>query len=653
MRGGGGVESPSFLESTPHTAKPPTNSIYLGDNLHILLSLILGDETTKSLRGKVDLIYIDPPFDSKADYKSKITLRADSTITKAPTILEQFAYSDTWHKGTISYLQMLTPRLMLMRELLSDKGSIYIHCDWHCGHYIKVLCDEIFGRENFRNSITWRREVSRGMKQHSMFFGHNQDYILFYTRTENGIYKKQEVKQYITNLTEFKKDNFGYFSTSHKGTYTDESLIELYDKNRVFVTQNGEAIIDREKKTFKTTKGTARIKYYLNQDSNGYYKMQVIDDIWEDIRGIAMQGDERTGYATQKPEALLERIIKASSDEGSIVADFFMGSGTTCAVAHKLGRRFIGSDIGKPAVMTTRKRLLDIGAEFGLLNVGEYEKASKNIGELAQIVLSLYVSEGGELPKTLENTPKNIGYLESSRVLVYVDSPNAITSEATFRKCESLRQGFLGQEWSEVILLGWNYSLMINDVLKRYKKIKPQVIPPDLLEKLRKNKGYESLVGKVRFSSLQYLSIKPLRVRENPSDRTKALLTIELENYVLLSPNALPLDKAEDREKVIEIMNTKPLSLLEYWSVDTHYNGAVFVSQWQDFRGGREDDNGQKSLSVLEKIELEVPKLARYNVCVKSVDIFGYEAMAQESVAVEWGESSGVDSRVNKGGGNA
>ncbi len=97
----------------------------------------------------MDLIYIDPPFDSKADYKSKITLRADSTITKAPTILEQFAYSDTWHKGTISYLQMLTPRLMLMRELLSDKGSIYIHCDWHCGHYIKVLCDEIFGRENF------------------------------------------------------------------------------------------------------------------------------------------------------------------------------------------------------------------------------------------------------------------------------------------------------------------------------------------------------------------------------------------------------------------------------------------------------------------------------------------------------------------------
>ncbi len=204
-----------------------------------------------------------------------------------------------------------------------------------------------------------------------------------------------------------------------------------------------------------------------------------------------------------------------------------------------------------------------------------------------------------------------------------------------------------------MILLGWNYSLMINDVLKRYKKIKPQVIPPDLLEKLRKNKGYESLVGKVRFSSLQYLSIKPLSVRENPSDRTKALLTIELENYVLLSPNALPLDRAEDREKVIEIMNTKPLSLLEYWSVDTHYNGAVFISQWQDFRGGREDDNGQKSLSVLEKIELEVPKLARYNVCVKSVDVFGYEAMAQESVAVEWGESSGVDSRVNKGGGNA
>ena len=581
----------------------------------------------------MDLIYIDPPFDSKADYKSKITLRADSTITKVPTILEQFAYSDTWHKGTISYLQMLTPRLMLMRELLSDKGSIYIHCDWHCGHYIKVLCDEIFGRENFRNEIVWRRSNGAGHTSSSQFF-RNSDTIYYYTKGKDSIFYRQ-FKPYSSATMKMYKfddgDGRGIYRLQELRDYSAESISKMDLDNK---------IVRRGEKAY--------FKQYL-KDKEG----ATLDNVWEDIPSLQGSSDERTGYATQKPEALLERIIKASSDEGSIVADFFMGSGTTCAVAHKLGRRFIGSDIGKPAVMTTRKRLLDIGAEFGLLNVGEYEKASKNIGELAQIVLSLYVSEGGELPKTLENTPKNIGYLESSRVLVYVDSPNAITSEATFRKCESLRQGFLGQEWSEVILLGWNYSLMINDVLKRYKKIKPQVIPPDLLEKLRKNKGYESLVGKVRFSSLQYLSIKPLRVRENPSDRTKALLTIELENYVLLSPNALPLDKAEDREKVIEIMNTKPLSLLEYWSVDTHYNGAVFISQWQDFRGGREDDNGQKSLSVLEKIELEVPKLARYNVCVKSVDVFGYEAMAQESVAVEWGESSGVDSRANKGGGNA
>ncbi|STO97711.1 DNA methyltransferase [Helicobacter canis] len=576
------------------------------------------------------MIYIDPPFDSKADYKSKITLRADSTITKAPTILEQFAYSDTWHKGTISYLQMLTPRLMLMRELLSDKGSIYIHCDWHCGHYIKVLCDEIFGRENFRNEIVW---CYKRWSAPSKSFQKMHDTIFIYTKTNDYVFNKI-YKDFSSTRSNFSS---GYNTNTIKqsdGTKIKQYIVENVDIFEKNIKIGKIKIGENDKIVYKQNIGTLET------------------DNW-DIPIINPQAKERTGYATQKPEALLERIIKASSDEGSIVADFFMGSGTTCAVAHKLGRRFIGSDIGKPAVMTTRKRLLDIGAEFGLLSVGEYEKASKNIGELAQIVLSLYVSEGGELPKTLDNTPKNIGYLESSRVLVYVDSPNAITSEATFKKCESLRQGFLGQEWSEVILLGWNYSLMINDVLKRYKKIKPQVIPPDLLEKLRKNKGYESLVGKVRFSSLQYLSIKPLSVRENPSNRDTALLTIELENYVLLSPNALPLDKAEDRDKVIEIMNTKPLSLLEYWSVDTNYNGAVFISQWQDFRGGREDDNGQKSLSVLEKIELEVPKQMRYSVCVKSVDIFGYEAMAQESLAMEWGESSGVDSRANKGGGNA
>ncbi len=342
----------------------------------------------------------------------------------------------------------------------------------------------------------------------------------------------------------------------------------------VYATQKPEALLERIIKA-SSDEGSIVADFFMGSGTTCAVAHKLGRRfIGSDIGKPATASKEILGYPTQKPEALLERIIKASSDEGSIVADFFMGSGTTCAVAHKLGRRFIGSDIGKPAVMTTRKRLLDIGAEFGLLSVGEYEKASKNIGELAQIVLSLYVSEDGELPKTLENTPKNIGYLESGsvgeyekasknigelaqivlslyvsedgelpktlentpknigylesgRVLVYVDSPNAITSEATFRKCESLRQGFLGQEWSEVILLGWNYSLMINDVLKRYKKIKPQVIPPDLLEKLRKNKGYESLVGKVRFSSLQYLSIKPLRVRENPSDRTKALLTIE------------------------------------------------------------------------------------------------------------------------------
>lgn len=581
------------------------------------------------MRGKVDLIYIDPPFDSKADYKSKIALSIDSSITKAPTILEQFAYSDTWHKGTISYLQMLTPRLMLMRELLSERGSIYIHCDWHCGHYIKVLCDSIFGRENFRNEIVWRYGK---MANASKCFTRNHDTIFIYTKNDNYIFNTQKTdeSEYRNRFVRFLQDNKIYYKFVKNST---DKLIKGRIKK---VEQNLNRKIRDDDVLF---------------DFNVEFKTQ--DDVFYDISIVKGNAKENTKYATQKPEALLERIIKSSSDENSIVADFFMGSGTTCAVAHKLGRKFIGSDIGKVAVMTTRKRLLDIGAEFGLLSVGEYEKASKNIGELAQIVLSLYISESGELPKTLENTPKNIGYLESSRVLVYVDSPNAITSEATFRKCESLRQSFLGQEWGEVILLGWNYSLMINDVLKRYKKIKPQVIPPDLLEKLRKNKGYESLVGKVRFSSLQYLSLKPLSVRENPSDRSRALLTIELENYVLLSPNALPLDKAEDRDKIIEIMNSKPLSLLEYWSVDTNYNGAVFVSQWQDFRGGREDESGQKSLSVLEKIELEVPKLARYNVCVKSVDIFGYEAMAQESVAMEWGESSGVDSSVNKGGGNA
>lgn len=284
------------------------NKLFYGDCLQVIPTLIRDNVS-------VDLIYIDIPFgDNRCD--KPFGLKWDNVdmfkeLNYCISNLHNNQWSDT------SFLQMLTPRLMLMRELLSDKGSIYIHCDWHCGHYIKVLCDEIFGRENFRNEIVWCYNRWANV---SANFQRMHDTIFLYTKTTNSIFNEQRME-----LDETRKRN----------------LVEIV---------NGKKVSKRD------------------ENGNVIYRTQTdkpMPDWWE-IYPVGKTGKERTGYATQKPEALLERIIKASSDKGSIVADFFMGSGTTCAVAHKLGRRFIGSDIGKPAVMTTRKRLLDIGAEFEL-----------------------------------------------------------------------------------------------------------------------------------------------------------------------------------------------------------------------------------------------------------------------------------------------
>ncbi len=334
------------------------NLLIWGDNKLIMSSLI-----KQGWAGKINLIYIDPPFFTGADFTVRTKL-GDEEIEKEPSIIEERAYKDTWSGGIASYLKYMYERLVLMRELLSENGSIYVHLDWHVGHYVKVMMDEIFGYENFVADIVWRREVSRGRKAQAEFFGHNADYILVYTKTLNSG-KFKPITKYETYTKEeceklFNKDNDGYFTTSHRGTYSNDMIIELTKNNRIFVTRGGKVIINDNKVT--TDRGTIRIKYYLEKLNENLYGRQIyIDNIWDDIRGIAeVSPEERMGFDTQKPEALLKRIILASSNPGDIVADFFCGSGTTLAVAEKLGRRWIGSDLSKFAIQVTRKRLLDI-----------------------------------------------------------------------------------------------------------------------------------------------------------------------------------------------------------------------------------------------------------------------------------------------------
>ncbi|MFK5976340.1 MAG: site-specific DNA-methyltransferase [Sulfurovum sp.] len=282
---------------------------------------------------------------------------------------EEKMYGDIWSKE--DYLNWMYENLMAIKEVMSDTASIYVHLDWHIGHYVKILMDEVFGEENFRNEIVWRREVSRGMKTHSEYYSKNADYIFIYTKNSEAIWNGSKIKKLYSKEeaeANFDKDKNGFFSTSHIGTYTNKSLIQFHKENRLHTTKNG--VITIEDGILKTSSGTIRLKYYLEKENGYYFKMSSIDNIWEDIRGIAMVGaNERVDYATQKPEALLERLTLASSNKDMIVADFFGGSGVTAKVANNLGRKFIHCDIGINSIQTVRDRLVEAKANFKILEV--------------------------------------------------------------------------------------------------------------------------------------------------------------------------------------------------------------------------------------------------------------------------------------------
>ncbi len=297
------------------------NKIFWGDNLQVMSHML------REYRGKIDLIYIDPPFDSKADYKKTISLKGRK-ICNDNNSFEEKQYGDIWTND--EYLQFMYERLILLKELLSDKGSFYIHCDWHKAHHLRMLCDEVFGTSNFVNEIIWSYKTAAGGKNE---FNKQHDNIFLYTKSENRVFNEQKEKSY----------------TKAKG-----------------------------RKAGIVNYGAADTEFF--EDEDGVYRWSSMRDVW-DIPYINSQAIERLQYPTQKPEALIERIISASSNPGDIVFDCFMGSGTTQAVAMKLGRKFIGADINLGAIQTTTKRLINIAKElendkytgFEVYNVNNYD----------------------------------------------------------------------------------------------------------------------------------------------------------------------------------------------------------------------------------------------------------------------------------------
>lgn len=584
------------------------NRLIYGDNLLAMQALLAGDAQTglPSLRGKVDLIYIDPPYDSKADYRTKISLPG-TDIQQKPTVIEQFAYADTWEEGTISYLKMLYPRLLLMRELLSDKGSIYVHVDWHAGDYVKILLDDIFGKSNLKNEIIWAYRIQGVGKK---LWARKHDNIFFYTKTDNYTFYPE-------------KEDVIYEKPFIDTVKVDPDLSQLTEKQKAEILNSIRNNIPLKDK-------------YKSLLFNKYYSNVYVRDVWDcdSTKPIISGSSEYLDYKTQKPEGLLERVIKASSNEGDLVCDFFGGSGTTAAVAERLGRRWITTDIGKPASLIMRKRFIDQEVKpFLYQSIGDYQKEAfrnnkryKHVGDLSQVVLGLY----GALPFTPEQTnDRNFGYIKGTRTLVMVDSPNRLTTAATIRRAVEAKASLLGGDWEKVVVLGWNFAFDISAAIQKYEgsNVEVLVIPPDLLDKLAK-KGYKKLIDdrSVRFSSLQYLVAKPLSVTQAGENDE---LDVELENYVLLSPDNIPLDD-KDKEKLQQVLERDPLSLIEYWSIDPDYDGMTFRSTWQDYRENIDNDNDP--LHCVYKTRLRVPHKEHRQVCIKAVDVFGFESQVIEEV---------------------
>ena len=311
------------------------NKIYWGDNLQVMSYLL------KEFRGKVNLVYIDPPFDSKADYKKKIELKGQK-ISGDRTSFEEKQYTDLWNND--EYLQFMFERLILLRELLAEDGSIWLHCDWRKSHHLRLIMDEVFGSENFKAHVIWRTMTSSGYKGKSSL-GRSHADLLYYSKGHNFTYNP-----ITTGVSDKMKGRYVHqdpdgrrFKDSYLGDVTPDTVEELRKNNLLYVTSNG----------------GYRIKHYLDEATG-----TLVDDIWTDIDVENSQSKIQTGYPTQKPQALLERIINLTSNEGDLVLDCFMGSGTTQSAAMKNGRRFIGADINLGSVQVTTKRLLGIQKEL-------------------------------------------------------------------------------------------------------------------------------------------------------------------------------------------------------------------------------------------------------------------------------------------------
>jgi hypothetical protein len=601
------------------------NKLIWGDNLLVMGSLL------ERFAGKIDLIYIDPPFATGADFSFTTPIgEGGEDVFKEQSVIEEKAYRDTWGAGIDSYLGMVRDRLALMRDLLSDRGSLYLHTDHRVSAHVKLLCDEVFGPEAFRNLVTWRRQIPRGMKVHARFMPYSADFLLLYAKSDAAIWNDAKKTRLITideARSKYMEDEKGFFRTSDPGTYSDESLIRLYREGRLHVTKGGKIQIKDGK--VSTTHGSIGVKYYRERRGDKVVEETVIDNIWDDVPGMGVVSSEYLGYPTQKPEGLLRRIIEASSDVDSLIADFFCGSGTTLAVAEKLGRRWIGCDLGRWAIHVTRKRLLEIPdcKPFEILNLGKYERqywqgvtfGDKNyktateraLYEYLAFILKLYgaqpVAGMAHLHGKKGKAMVHIGAVDAP---VTIDEVSQAVDE-----CIKLKQAelhVLGWEW-EMGLAGPNNdvrkgSLMHEIAKQKGVKLLLLQIPREVMEEQAAAKG------DVRFFELAYLEAEIKQPK-------KLTAQVTLKDFVIPNTDLIPEDV---RSKV-----KKWSDYIDYWAVDWDFQNDTFMQCWVAYRTRKE----RKLPLSSDPHTYEKP--GKYRILVKVIDIFGNDTSQAFDVEVQ------------------
>jgi len=601
------------------------NRLIWGDKKYVLPSLL--DE----FAGKVNLIYIDPPFLTGGDFSYTATIPDDpdsedeqgTTFTKEPSVIEQKAYRDTWGKGLDGYLNWFYATIALLREMLTEDGSMYVHLDYHVAHYAKVLSDELFGRDNFHNEIVWKRTSARS---DAATYNHLHDVILFYSKSDQIVWHPQftehseayEESKYVhtdadgrryrlDNITSPNpRPNMTYEWRGHsppeKGwRFSKAKMQELHDRGRIWYPD------DKAKRP--------QLKRYLDESLG-----RPLDSVWVDVFPVNSQAEERVEYRTQKPEALLERIAKASSNEGDLVLDCFCGSGTTAAVAERLNRRWIACDLGRFAIHTTRKRLLGIPGvkPFVVQNLGKYERQAWQVAEFGEsaeaatqayrrFVLELYHAQHVAgyvwLHGTKAGRMVHVGGVDAP--VTRADVTGMVTE---FRK--AVGTGKDAPQRSGVDVLGWDFAFELNETARQEAELaginlRLIRIPREVLEK----KAVEQ--GDIKFFELAALSVK--------LKQKARTVTLELTDFII------PLDDVpDDIQKAV----THWEQWIDYWAVDWNNSDDTFHNEWQTYRT-------RKDKSLARETAHTYPEAGKYRVVVKVIDILGNDTTKLLQVEVK------------------